>query len=449
MQIEHSVSCPVHHSFRVDQVAGMFDVPLEDKLEESFSVEVPDAEEDWRIGVIVGPSGSGKSTIARAAYGDALVTGFRWPKEKAVIDGFPEAHNAKQITHILTAVGFSSPPSWVKPYHVLSGGERFRCDLARALLLDKPLVAFDEFTSVVDRTVAKIGSAAVSKAIHKGHIERKFVAVTCHYDVVDWLQADWVLDMASGQLARGRLRRPEIRLEIAPVHRSAWVLFRRHHYLSGNILPTSKCFCGFVDGVPAAFSAWVNRQTRARQAGDMREHRTVVLPDFQGVGIGNRLSEFCASIFAGIGGRSFSTTSHPSMIGYRSSSPNWDRIRLGMAAHPGANTRIKTSSSGRLTGGFEFTGRPMDRARAKAFLDATPGVFVKRPSVQQVEALIKRHPGATMGLLSRLSGLSSSGVRHCLDDLIEAGDVRQEGRGGAGGRQQAFYSLATLGTAKS
>ena len=102
MQIEHSVSCPVHHSFRVDQVAGMFDVPLEDKLEESFSVEVPDAEEDWRIGVIVGPSGSGKSTIARAAYGDALVTGFRWPKEKAVIDGFPEAHNAKQITHILT-----------------------------------------------------------------------------------------------------------------------------------------------------------------------------------------------------------------------------------------------------------------------------------------------------------------------------------------------------------
>jgi nicotinate (nicotinamide) nucleotide adenylyltransferase len=38
-----------------------------------------------------------------------------------------------QIPWVLTSVGFGSPPAWLRPYDVLSGGERFRCDLARAL----------------------------------------------------------------------------------------------------------------------------------------------------------------------------------------------------------------------------------------------------------------------------------------------------------------------------
>lgn len=39
----------------------------------------------------------------------------------------------KEITGLFTAVGFSSPPSWARPYRVLSNGEQFRCDLAPAL----------------------------------------------------------------------------------------------------------------------------------------------------------------------------------------------------------------------------------------------------------------------------------------------------------------------------
>ena len=60
-------ACPVvHDSFRVQQVAGMFDVPLAEKATERFPVELPDLAEDWEIGLIVGPSGSGKSTVAAA-----------------------------------------------------------------------------------------------------------------------------------------------------------------------------------------------------------------------------------------------------------------------------------------------------------------------------------------------------------------------------------------------
>ncbi len=170
--VEARVSCPVHDSFRVRQVAGLFDVPLAEKAAAYFAVEIPGADEPWDIGLIVGPSGSGKSTVARQAFGEALTTERPWPTDHAVIDGFGDLP-MKTITGLLTAVGFSSPPSWIKPYHVLSGGERFRCDLARALAAatgsERPIVAFDEFTSVVDRTVARVGSAAIAKAISRGN----------------------------------------------------------------------------------------------------------------------------------------------------------------------------------------------------------------------------------------------------------------------------------------
>ena len=63
------VECPVYRSFRVDQVAGLMDLPPAERAVETFDVELPADGEAWRIGVIVGPSGSGKSTIAREAFG--------------------------------------------------------------------------------------------------------------------------------------------------------------------------------------------------------------------------------------------------------------------------------------------------------------------------------------------------------------------------------------------
>lgn len=126
------VSCPIHDSFRVQQVAGMFDVPLAEKATERFEADVPGVNEEWQIGLIVGPSGSGKSTIARRAFANALYSAQEWPADRAVVDCFGEL-SVRHVVELFTAVGFGSPPSWIKPYHVLSNGERFRCDLARAL----------------------------------------------------------------------------------------------------------------------------------------------------------------------------------------------------------------------------------------------------------------------------------------------------------------------------
>jgi len=80
-----------------------------------------------------------------------------------------------------------------------------------------------------------------------------------------------------------------------------------------------------VAGASVAFSAWlpfVGPGPKTR-----REHRTVTLPDYQGVGIGNALSDFVASLWTALGYRASSTTTHPAMIRARLRSPNWEMRR--------------------------------------------------------------------------------------------------------------------------
>lgn len=89
---------------------------------------------------------------------------------------------------------------------MLSNGERFRYELATAVLDGGKLTAFDGCSSVPDRVVGRIGSAAVYKSIRSDKIKRKFVVVTCHYDVSEWLEPNWVVGMATISLERRRLR---------------------------------------------------------------------------------------------------------------------------------------------------------------------------------------------------------------------------------------------------
>jgi ABC-type ATPase with predicted acetyltransferase domain len=158
-------------------------------LEKRFRGSLPLEDFEWQIGVIVGRSGSGKTSIAKQLFPDAYVREFAY-KSKCVLDDFPQELETGEITKMLCSVGFASPPDWLKSYDSLSQGEKMRVDIARALCLDKSMVVFDEFTSVVDREIAKVSAFAISKAVRRS--TKKFIAVTCHYDVVDWLDPDWV-----------------------------------------------------------------------------------------------------------------------------------------------------------------------------------------------------------------------------------------------------------------
>jgi len=142
-----------------------------------------------KVYALVGRSGTGKTSIAKTLFPDSYIKAFKYTNE-SILDDFPEGLQVNEITKNLCSVGFASPPDWLKSYEALSQGEKMRVDIARALSLDQPLIVFDEFTSVVDREVAKVSAYAISKAIRR--TSKKFIAVTCHYDVIDWLDPDWV-----------------------------------------------------------------------------------------------------------------------------------------------------------------------------------------------------------------------------------------------------------------
>lgn len=170
MQATITRSVPVVRSPRVMQLEGMFDVPPAKRSEQTWTVDLPLDARPWEIGLIVGPSGCGKSTIAKELFGDDLVAGFDWPEDRSIVDAFPAGLSMTEITGALSSVGFSSPPSWLRPYRCLSNGEQFRVTLARGLADARSLLVIDEFTSVVDRTVAQIGSAAIAKTIRRKNV---------------------------------------------------------------------------------------------------------------------------------------------------------------------------------------------------------------------------------------------------------------------------------------
>ena len=180
-------------TFRTSKLQADYDIKFEHSNEHFVGdIEIP---QNWHIGIIVGSSGTGKTTIARELFGEQYVNKFEYT-HKSVIDDMPQ-RNMKEIEQMFYAVGFGSVPSWLKPYNVLSNGEKMRVNLARALL-EQDQVCFDEFTSVVDRQVAETMCIATNKAIKR--TGKQFIAVTCHYDVINWLDADWIFDTNKMQM---------------------------------------------------------------------------------------------------------------------------------------------------------------------------------------------------------------------------------------------------------
>ena len=360
-------STPVERTPRVIQLEGLFDVPPADRSERTWTVSLPIEETDWRVGLIVGPSGSGKTTLAREAFPDApFVTigqGYDWPTGRAVVDGFPADLGIREVTAALSAVGFSSPPAWLRPFATLSTGEQFRATVARALVDPASVVVLDEFTSVVDRTVARVGAAAVGRAVRRAPGKR-VVCVTCHDDVAEWLGPDWTLTLPDGAFARGSLRRPPIDLAVARVRHSAWDLFRRHHYLAAGLNRAAACFAAVWAGRPVAFVAVVPQY--GRPAG-WREHRCVCLPDFQGVGIGTAVGELVAGAYAATGRPYFSVTGHPALVRHRAGSPLWRMTRppgrRAAERRAGVEARFaRTRAVARVTASFRYAGPPRPAA---------------------------------------------------------------------------------------
>jgi GNAT superfamily N-acetyltransferase len=323
MQADLTLTCPVESTPRVMQVASLFDVPVEKKATLTIKASLPLEDQPWNVGLMVGPSGAGKSSLARHLWPGNVVTGFDWPSGESLCDGFPAGMGIRDITGLLTAVGLGSTPAWLRPFSTLSTGEAFRATIARALAESDELVVVDEYTSVVDRQVAKVASHTVQKAIRRA--KRQLVAVTCHYDVEDWLQPDWVYDVAAAEFRwRSVQSHPQLQLEVFPADQALWPVFRRHHYLSGSLMSDAECYAGWIDGRPVAFTsaiAW-----SGKGSGLMKGHRLVVLPDYQGLGIGGRLDDWLGQVLYRRGLRYRNTVAHPLMVRFYARSKRWRMV---------------------------------------------------------------------------------------------------------------------------
>jgi len=342
-RVDLTLSVDVERTPRVVQLEGMFDVPEAKRRAVDFHFDVPIEERDWQVGLIVGPSGAGKTSVARHLLGECIVDGYDWHPTRSVVDSFGD-RSIRDVVEALSSVGFASPPSWTKPFHVLSNGEKFRATMARALMDERGTVVIDEFTSVIDRTVARIGSHAVAKAVRRKPGKR-FVAVSCHDDIIEWLQPDWILEPHVGRFHwRSLQRRPAIDIEIVRVDHSAWRWFAPHHYLTADLHRSARCFAGLVNGRPAAFvgSLPVPHAKVMLQS----VSRVVVLPDYQGAGLAmHMIGEIAKVAMAAVGKTMVIGTSHPGLVAALAKSQVWALTRAGFPAKVGkTGNRYLTSA---------------------------------------------------------------------------------------------------------
>lgn len=269
---------------------------------------------EFEIGLIVGSSGSGKSTILHKLYGNE--ENIEWDNNKAIASHFYSIEDASEK---FGAVGLNSIPTWLKPYNVLSNGEKFRADLARRI---KSGAIIDEFTSVVNREVAISCSISISKYIRKKHLTN-IVFCSCHDDIISYLQPTWVYNTDTHEFYNGRyLQRPKIELQVYACDKRLWNMFKKYHYLSGEINGASTCYVAVYNDRPVAFMALLTLCGRDVKHA-WREHRVVVLPDFQGMGIGNKMSEMIAQGYIEKGCSYYCKTSNPRMGKHRDNSPLW------------------------------------------------------------------------------------------------------------------------------
>lgn len=346
-------------SFRVASIMGTYDLE-NNAIEERFvgNIDLPN---EWQVGLIVGNSGTGKTTIAKELFPDAYITNYQYNHD-SLLDDMPKDVSVSDISKTLTSVGFASIPSWLKPYNVLSNGEKMRVDLARAILENKDLIVFDEFTSVVDRNIAQIGSFAMQKAIRRTN--KKFIAVTCHFDVEDWLLPDWVFDTNSMtfRICEGQKKnRPKCNLEIYETKQKDyyWSIFRKHHYLSHSHNNAGRVFVATLNGWICAFSSILSFP-HPKKKGFYKGHRTIVLPDFQGLNIAGIMTKYICELLKKEGKGYITTTSNPARIAQLKKDKNFACTRIGRANSGSGKIQNKhkkgSTSSNRITINFEYIG---------------------------------------------------------------------------------------------
>lgn len=292
---------------------------------------------EWNIGVIYGGSGTGKSTLLKS-FGSIVESNF--DNEKSLISNF-DWLTPEEASHLLTSMGLSSIPCWLRPFSTLSNGEQYRANLAYCVSKAKEneVILIDEYTSVVDRDVAKAMSNALQKYIRRE--KKKIILASCHFDIMEWLNPDWIYSPNKRRVERPeclRLERPKIELEIFRCRYETWKIFKQHHYLSQDLNQSAQCYIVLWNDKPVSFLGILpfpgvgDSKTR-------RISRIVTLPDYQGLGIGKKLIDYFASLYYKIDSQMYIRTINPALgISLTKDKMNWEPTSSNLKADFGKDT---------------------------------------------------------------------------------------------------------------
>ena len=332
------------------------------------SVKIPELPQDGIV-LIVGTSGSGKSTILNTLGTDRVL---RISHNQTVIENFSSPEQGEEL---LLACGLRTIPTWFRSPVTLSNGERHRFEMA--MRLDQGIGAIDEFTSVVDRDTAKSLALSVRRYYDRQEIKKPLYIASCHRDIVDWLDPEWVYDTDLGVLENRRLLhrlgRPRLALTIRSTSSFYWRYFSRYHYLDTAISKSAHYYVLLLGRKPIGFHAAIHSTNRDIHS-YWRGHRTVILPEFQGMGIGTQFSDAIAEIYVSRGLRYFSKTAHPSFGEHREKSPLWRPTSTNKKSRNGSyllkdgsirpmpgyggNARIARRDASRVCYSHEYIGKP-------------------------------------------------------------------------------------------
>lgn len=296
MQTYHvRLQSEVSQSFRCQMAANSLDIDTEKKSLHEFSVTA-DLNSDFNVGLIVGASGSGKTTLAKQIFGDDCFK-IDMDVSKPIIDQLPKELSYDQCAEILSGIGLTSVPCWIRPVYTLSNGQRARAEAALAMVKSDSQVIIDEWTSVVDRTVAKVMSHCVQKFARRN--QKKIILLSCHYDVIEWLNPDWIIDCNKQSYLDRRLlppeergRREQLQFQVRQTDSSTWRYFSRYHYLSETPLGGRVHHFGlFKDSDQIGTNCLANYVPWTDKTKPMIVHvsRTVIHPDYAGMGLGIKL----------------------------------------------------------------------------------------------------------------------------------------------------------------
>ena len=321
------LSSPPPQGFKSIKAAQSVDLDIEKKLVHKLEIKA-DIETDFNVGLIIGASGSGKTTLANLIYGDDCFKELLDLK-KPVIEQFPSSMDYSDAVRALTGIGLSQVPCWVKPAGALSNGQKARAEAALQLCSDVETVVIDEFTSVVDRNVAKVMAHCVQKYARK--LNKRIVLVSCHYDIFEWLNPDWIIDCNDESYTDRRSlwqsyeRKEQIHFQIAPCERKRWKNFSKYHYLSDN-LPGGhiETFGVYLNNEQIGFQCFANYVPhRKNTIKIMHSNRTVIHPDYVGFGMGMDVIDLTSKYMTEQGYRVMAKFSSLPVFNSMSKHPNW------------------------------------------------------------------------------------------------------------------------------